>query len=157
MAGLVSQLAAALTGALRDGTLDAGGIDLKGAGNRKAILTIHNGTAVIAEPVARHHDLADDLARRQVANEALRAGGASLRVEDVVHLFEEDDGVGVAGLDLVGRREDGLRIGGERCGSSAKTGTARASKRVAAAREIRRKRRDGIMTPEKLFGRNKRS
>src|SRR5262249_24086183 len=40
----------------------------------------------IAEPVARHHHLADDLFRREVANEALRAGVAERTVERAADL-----------------------------------------------------------------------
>jgi hypothetical protein len=40
----------------------------------------------IVEPVARQHDLADDLARRQVAHEALGAGMAERAVERAADL-----------------------------------------------------------------------
>ena len=47
------------------------------------------GAEEIAEPVARHHDLADDLARREIAHQPLRAGVAERAVERAADLARE--------------------------------------------------------------------
>ena len=44
------------------------------------------GTLPIVEPVARQHDLADDLARREIAHQALRAGVAERAIERAADL-----------------------------------------------------------------------
>ena len=47
------------------------------------------GAQKIAQPVARHHDLADDLARREVAHQPLRAGVAERAVERAADLARQ--------------------------------------------------------------------
>ncbi len=60
----------------------------------------------VAEPVARHHHLADDFLRRQVADQALRAGVANeqVRVQPTwleTHNVPRSDSRNVDALDLV--------------------------------------------------------
>ncbi len=63
-------------------------------------------TEPVAEPVARHHDLADDLARRQVAHQPLRPGVAERAVERAADLARQAQRAAVGlrdvdALDLV--------------------------------------------------------
>ena len=60
----------------------------------------------VAEPVARHHDLPDDLAGRQVAHQPLRAGVAERAVERAADLARQAERAAVGlrdvdALDLV--------------------------------------------------------